>query len=1481
MKIIIVPNAPVMAARHYCIAKALIDQGHEVHYMMWALPYNIKPAEMLKHLTTSMFSKTYKHEDITVHTARRLPYFWPYINGWLFKRQIRKLYKEIGADIIFTESFTNETEVPKDLPFIYDLADDYAAPADVYGSPIYKLAFKLLGVRNVMKRQCQNAIAVTAVSDILYKFAKQYNSNVHMVRNGLEKGIIEATLKDKSAKPKNKHSMVYVTRFGNWSRAIETLEATVKLKKEFPKLELHLVGEGTESEKMLAFISQYKAESYIHYHGFIYDRKEMYRLMSQSAIGLNISDKNKWRDAAHPIKVIEYSAFGMKVVSTNLAEVEALGFSNIFTFSDQPSDTLVDSLRKALKEKKTGKDFDEISKRVLEEYDWHDIVNQITNLRDLKPSVTHATPSYPPTLGGMEKVVQILARIQNQRGYKTKVLTSDQNRPEVETEGFPIQRLKTFVFANTRLMPSLPVKLARMSKRDIVHFHFASAYMPEVVWLMSKIRGLKYVAHMHLDFVPTSRLGFLLKLYKPYVLKYVLRSATAVVVFTKDQQKSLISQYGLQPTKVKVIPNGVEEKFYYDGKRSLHKKMRLLFVGRLEQQKNLSQLLYALDGVSDKFVTTIVGEGSLENSLKTLAKSLKLKNVKFVGRADGQVLLDHYKYADVFVLPSELEGMPLVLLEAMAMGLPIIATNVTGTRDVVGNNKNGLLIPFGDAKKLRAALLKLADNQKLYNKLSESSRAFAKQYSWSKVADKFENLYKDISKTQNVRIKPVSGAKAGVKLWKVVLPLLILANSAYLLHNSVGSTITLAFFLLVPGYLLLTWISPGIDSKWIKICTSLALSILIIMLGGLGLNTLHKFGLSQPLETTNIFILLDAMVLLLIGKNRQDSISIPKAGFSKNEAWVIVAVTILPLLAIGGAIRLNNGASNILTMMMFALSGLAIMFLTWRQSLSRIYPYALLMIGISVLFSTSLRGWLVTGHDIGHEFEVFQSTSRSGLWHTLTSHRDPYSACLSITILPTILSKITAIADPYIFKVVFQLIFAFMLIPIYELTNLLSSRRFALLGTLLFIAFPPFLNDMPFLNRQEIAFVFFGLLVLINFIEIARKPKMLLSTLLLIGLILSHYSSSYVTLGLLLSAWFFYKLITYKNNDQKKFVLPLLSLPLIVGAIGMTFAWNSLITQTSPGLERTIEKTVKTIEDHSFAQADGVNYGLFSFNAKDSKKVLADYAGDKAGLVVYVPDVNLPRTKLGSSISRIMPVETLNKFVRLLSAKFLQVLLITGTVLLFLKGRKKVSQRDDYYLSLVLASTLLLVLMVLVPQLSVEYSVTRLFQQDLAIIGLPIILATQLLTKKFGSYAIYVTAAFFVFLFLHLSGLVPQLLGGYPPQLSLNNAGTYYDIYYEHKGELISAQWIDEQPGGHTVTADNYGKARFPNYPFQKDIITNPIKSDDTHTNYLYQNYANVHKGVYADFLSGDVLEYRYQDGKSNRNLWYSNQVSEVLSKVE
>jgi rhamnosyl/mannosyltransferase len=120
--------------------------------------------------------------------------------------------------------------------------------------------------------------------------------------------------------------------------------------------------------------------------------------------------------------------------------------------------------------------------------------------------------------------------------------------------------------------------------------------------------------------------------------------------------------------------------------------------------------------------------------------------VRFHGRADGAELRELYRNADVFVLPSEREGMPLVLLEALAMGLPIVATDIPGNRDVVVHGQNGLLVPLGDPSALRQALLSMTGDQDGYRRMSETSRRLVGRYSWKAVGVEFERLYDQASK---------------------------------------------------------------------------------------------------------------------------------------------------------------------------------------------------------------------------------------------------------------------------------------------------------------------------------------------------------------------------------------------------------------------------------------------------------------------------------------------------------------------------------------------------------------------------------------------------------------------------------------------------------------------------------------------------------------------------------------------------------------
>lgn len=358
--------------------------------------------------------------------------------------------------------------------------------------------------------------------------------------------------------------------------------------------------------------------------------------------------------------------------------------------------------------------------------------------------IYHVSPSYPPALGGLEKVVETLAVSQNDMGINVTVLTSlsgGENKKNSRSKGFEVQRLRYINFANTLIMPGLPVKLLKVRKHDLVHLHITQAYSPEIVWMTSRLKGYKYIAHIHLDIPRSGKLGFLLSFYKKNILKKVLNSAKFVVVFTKEQKLEVQRKYGVAAKKIKVIPNGVEDKFYYSKERKLHKKPRILFVGRLNFQKNLEYLLLALKDVSERFETNIIGDGELKKELEDLAKKLKLSTVIFPGRIEGEQLVEYFKRSDIFVLPSRVEGMPLVLLEAMAMGMPSIVTDVVGNRDIIENNVNGVVVPVENPYKLRAALLNLSSDLQAYERMSRNANEIAKSYSWRVISKMFVELY--------------------------------------------------------------------------------------------------------------------------------------------------------------------------------------------------------------------------------------------------------------------------------------------------------------------------------------------------------------------------------------------------------------------------------------------------------------------------------------------------------------------------------------------------------------------------------------------------------------------------------------------------------------------------------------------------------------------------------------------------------------------
>jgi glycosyltransferase involved in cell wall biosynthesis len=296
-------------------------------------------------------------------------------------------------------------------------------------------------------------------------------------------------------------------------------------------------------------------------------------------------------------------------------------------------------------------------------------------------SIVQISAYYPPHLGGQEIIVQQLATHLTMMGETVEIVTSNLGATAGITieNGIRVSRLKSAEVGHTAIIWNLLYWLLKHAGRDTaIHLHVGQAFTSEVVWLASKIRGFKYIMHMHIDPVPSGAMGKLLPLYKKLILRRAIRAAHVIVVLNDDHSRVIRHDYGYKG-RLLVMSNGVEESFFQVVRRPARSGViELLFVGRLSPQKNLGALLEAVSGSKQNLTLDIVGDGECRHQLEEVIRKKGLVNVRLHGELGREAVRGFYASRSALILPSLYEAQPVVLLEAMASRIPVIATRVVG-----------------------------------------------------------------------------------------------------------------------------------------------------------------------------------------------------------------------------------------------------------------------------------------------------------------------------------------------------------------------------------------------------------------------------------------------------------------------------------------------------------------------------------------------------------------------------------------------------------------------------------------------------------------------------------------------------------------------------------------------------------------------------------------------------------------------------------
>lgn len=357
----------------------------------------------------------------------------------------------------------------------------------------------------------------------------------------------------------------------------------------------------------------------------------------------------------------------------------------------------------------------------------------------------------PSREGGVEIVVEELATRMVAKGYcvtcfnrKGKNVTNGcKERRVVSYKGVEIKEAPTWDIKGLAAVTSsfFATLMATFGRYDVIHFH---AEGPAFMCWLPKLLGKHVVVTIHgLDHM-RAKWGWLASKYIMLGEKNAARYADEVIVLSKSVQRYFLKKYNRETI---LIPNGVKKPKLKAAniiteKYGLSKNEYILYLARLVPEKGLDYLIKAFKNVSTNKKLVIAGGSSDTNDYVNHLKQLAANDerIMFTGFVQGEILEELYSNAYVYTLPSDLEGMPLSLLEAMSYGNCCLTSDIEECKSVVG--KYGILFPKGNVDELRRCLQKICneyDCVKYYK--SVAGNAVISRYNWDDIVDKTLALY--------------------------------------------------------------------------------------------------------------------------------------------------------------------------------------------------------------------------------------------------------------------------------------------------------------------------------------------------------------------------------------------------------------------------------------------------------------------------------------------------------------------------------------------------------------------------------------------------------------------------------------------------------------------------------------------------------------------------------------------------------------------
>jgi phosphatidylinositol alpha-mannosyltransferase len=353
--------------------------------------------------------------------------------------------------------------------------------------------------------------------------------------------------------------------------------------------------------------------------------------------------------------------------------------------------------------------------------------------------------------GGVILHISYLDRYFTKMGHEVKIIApASQAVPDFGDRFIPIGRPRPIPSSGSIARVTISVVLApkirevlEREKFDIIHLH--EPLMPMLCTSILRLSDTANIGTFHASY---GKPGY--NFARP-VGKWILRRW-----FRKLDGKIAVSKPAVEyahtnfPGYYNIIPNGVDLEHFSPDVAPIEEfkdgKLNILFVSRLEKRKGLNYLLQAFRQVKEEIPNTrliIVGPGTrLRRRYEKYVAKNGLKDVIFVGLVSYDELPHYYQTADVFCAPAiGSESFGIILLEAMAMSKPIVASSIEGYASVISHGVDGLLVPPADKDKLAKALISLLNDESLRRQMGAKGRAKALEHSWERISQRVFDYY--------------------------------------------------------------------------------------------------------------------------------------------------------------------------------------------------------------------------------------------------------------------------------------------------------------------------------------------------------------------------------------------------------------------------------------------------------------------------------------------------------------------------------------------------------------------------------------------------------------------------------------------------------------------------------------------------------------------------------------------------------------------